>query len=168
MEKVDTSGGDNACWPWTSARNPAGYGVFNLHGRTRLAHRMVAHLRIGFLPKRLCVMHKCDNPGCVRPDHLFVGTHRDNAIDMMQKGRGTRLCGERHGNSKLTQAQVDEIRQSPKPQRALARQCGVTHSLIGKIRRGEIWKTPTKKPWLKPDLAWLAAPDLTDYCEGPL
>jgi hypothetical protein len=141
VEKIDTTAGPDACWPWISARNARGYGVFQLYGRTRLAHRMVAHLRIGFLPRSLCVCHKvCDNPPCCNPAHLFVGTRADNTSDMVRKGRNYVARGECSGAAKLTQSQVLAIRQSSESQRALGRRYGVDHSTISRIRSGQNWK----------------------------
>lgn len=86
-EKVDRSGD---CWTWTAYRNPAGYGEINLGGRLGavLAHRVAYELTFDVAPGDLHVLHRCDNPACVRPDHLFLGTHIDNMRDMTAKGRG--------------------------------------------------------------------------------
>lgn len=85
--KVDT---DGDCWEWQAAKNPKGYGFFGLGRRGdghALAHRVAYELTTGSIPDGLCVLHKCDNPGCVRPDHLWLGTRADNNRDMIGKGR---------------------------------------------------------------------------------
>lgn len=98
------------CWEWTGGRNGRGYGVFHYQGRTRIATRAYFTLTQGPLPRGVCVLHRCDNPPCVRPDHLFLGTHKDNTADMQAKGRGNYATGERVRNAKLTRAAVEEIR----------------------------------------------------------
>lgn len=83
------------CWEWvgarTSVRGVRTYGVFWLHGKNVPSHRVSFELHFGTLPSGKFVLHKCDNPGCVRPTHLFAGTHTDNMRDMLSKGRGPRL-----------------------------------------------------------------------------
>jgi hypothetical protein len=140
--KVDRSGGPDACWPWTGARTTGGYGHFCLHhGTQRYAHRIMAHIHIGFLPRNLCVCHwACDNPSCVNPRHLFVGTQADNNRDRDAKGRTS--CGERHGTARLTWTQVLEIRESSESQKALAGRYCVSKSQIGLIRAGRRWRQP--------------------------
>lgn len=78
------------CWLWTANRLPKGYGVINVGGRAgsqQLAHRVSWELHFGPIPDGLWVLHRCDNPPCVRPDHLFLGTVQDNVDDMVTKGR---------------------------------------------------------------------------------
>lgn len=117
-------------------------------GRTRLAHRLGYELQRGPVPEGLCVLHKCDNPACVRGEHLFVGTRGDNARDMTAKGRnflspaiGRR--GEQHHNTTLTQEQVEEIRALYKTggisQRELGVQFGTTQATVSNIVRRVTW-----------------------------
>ena len=84
----------DGCWLWTGARNKAGYGLARKDGRWHRAHRVVYELVIGPIPIGMNLMHTCDNPPCVNPDHLRPGTQRENLEDMTRKGR--RVSGERH------------------------------------------------------------------------
>lgn len=113
-EKVQKGDG---CWEWQAAFGANGYGKLKCCGRTMAAHRMSWVLANGEIPDGLCVLHKCDNRSCVRPEHLFLGTKKQNTADMWAKGRGSRggagestVRGERHGMAKLTAEQVLEIR----------------------------------------------------------
>lgn len=155
-EKVDRSG---ECWIWTASRNPDGYGKINSggrHGPTLRAHRVSYELAYGPIPEGLDVCHRCDNPPCVNPAHLFVGTPLDNMQDAVQKGHvhnGDRhythrepsltVRGEQKGTAKLTNEQVREIRHQAHqgfPQRAIAKQFGVQESTISMIVRRRLWK----------------------------
>ena len=133
---VDESTG---CWLWQRARL-CGYGVMakgkpekgNIH-----AHRVSYQLYNGPLSEDRIVCHKCHNPQCVNPDHLYAGTRSDNQMDRVKDGTSNR--GERHGNSKLTEEQVREIRAYPKGYILTARKFGVSPQLIGRIRKRELW-----------------------------
>jgi hypothetical protein len=98
----------------------------------------------GEIPKELFVLHKCDNPKCVRLDHLFLGTRQDNVDDMVKKGRRADTHGEKCPSSKLTKIQVDAIRNrysaGGTSQRKLAKEYGTCKSTIGYIVRQENWK----------------------------
>lgn len=100
IRKIDISD-PGPCWPWIGGRGPRGYGIFFFRGRSRAAHRVAWAMRNGKLPGRAMVMHACDNPGCVNPDHLSRGTAKENAVDAAVKGRL---------NAKLTADDVREIR----------------------------------------------------------
>lgn len=145
----------DGCWLWTAAVNSDGYGTFNRGRdggrRTDLAHRVAYEIAFGSVPAGLEVCHRCDVPRCVRPDHLFVGTHGDNVRDCVGKGRlrGHRYgAGAAHRGAKLTAEQVDEIRRTYRPGRnsvqrgngaALAERFGVTKGTISSIARREYW-----------------------------
>lgn len=76
----------NYCWEWEGGKDNCGYGRFN-HSLEVLAHRISYQLLYGRIEKEIHILHRCDNPGCINPDHLFVGTHQENMIDKMKKGR---------------------------------------------------------------------------------
>lgn len=103
VEKTDL------CWLWQGGRHPDGYGIYKVNGQAWQAHRF-SSLLDGRNPKGWCVCHHCDNPACVRPSHLFLGTHKDNMRDMMAKGRNRQPKGEQNGFSKLTADIVISIR----------------------------------------------------------
>lgn len=107
---VDKSSG---CWNWSGGKTRTGYGQFSVNGKNVTAHRTSWEIHFGKIPHDgsyhgICVCHKCDNRGCVNPDHLFLGTNKENRDDMMSKGRG--IKGERQGLSRLTESKVREIR----------------------------------------------------------
>jgi hypothetical protein len=95
----------DGCWIWTGSRNPKGYGRLNTGNRVRLAHAISWELSHGAVPDGLWVLHRCDNPPCVRPDHLWLGTAADNTADMVAKGR-QRFFGL--GRSRLARNERDE------------------------------------------------------------
>lgn len=103
--KVD-KGGD--CWVWTAGRIKRGYGRFRMYGRRYLAHRVAYLLSVGPIPDGMGVLHRCDNPPCCNPAHLFLGTDADNSRDMVTKGRNA--YGERSGTAKLCEADVMDMR----------------------------------------------------------
>ena len=109
--KVDKSG---ECWLWTGCRDRRGYGRFRFRGRTSLAHRVSWTLTHGQPSDDLFVLHRCDTPSCVNPDHLFMGTQTDNMRDCSSKGRTSRhassLHGNNNGNSRFTPEQVRQMR----------------------------------------------------------
>lgn len=132
---VDPSSG---CWIWTGALNPKGYGKLNINSKKLLAHRVSWLLFRGEIPTGMCICHKCDNPPCVNPGHLFLGTRADNSKDMVEKKRS--LQGERAPSSKLNAVEVAEILSSSETLENLANRYGVSFKTISAIRRRKIWK----------------------------
>lgn len=98
----------DGCWEWLAAKNGNGRGAVSFRGKMDLAYHVAWILTHGEIPDDLYVLHRCDNPGCVNPDHLFLGTQADNIADKVAKGRQAR--GADYSNARLTQAQAEEIR----------------------------------------------------------
>ena len=138
-----TIGAPEECWLWTAATNAAGYGVIGRGGRGELnvlAHRLSYELHIGLVPDGLIVCHTCDNPPCVNPHHLFLGTHKTNAEDRVAKGRQFR--GETANGAKLTADQVREIR--------MGAASGLTQaSMVARygMSTGQISRIVSRKQW---------------------
>lgn len=130
--RVDRKDDLDACWNWIGAVNH-NYGQIWWNGKHRLAHRISYELAYSE-PAELDVLHTCDNPRCVNPRHLWLGTQRDNNLDRDRKNRGVHLRGERHGNCKLSDAQVAEIRRiyatGDTSQRELARMFHISQRQI--------------------------------------
>lgn len=137
--------GAEACWPWRgSARTSMGYGSFFIGPKgapraSRPAHVVAWVVTFGEPSDGMCVLHRCDNPRCVNPAHLFLGTPLDNVRDRQAKGRQARQRGSRCGTAKLKAAQVRAIRASRTTQATLAARYGVSQALISKIRRRVVW-----------------------------
>ena len=131
------------CWVWTAGKNSDGYGTLRARGRVERAHRASMLLEHGHLPE-LCVLHSCDNPACVRPDHLSEGTHSENIKAAYDRGRKhpPTFLGERHPQAKLTASDVREIRRRCKEgetRAALAAAYGMGLSQVSRIVRRESW-----------------------------
>ena len=144
-EKVIEKGTDE-CWEWEGSRLPSGYGtVGNVGGKSTYAHRMAYEVYVGVIPDGYCVCHHCDNPSCVNPKHLFVGTNKDNAHDCAMKGRHKYIShpGTDNGRAKLSVGDVLAIRESTGTLKELAEKYGVTSENIHHIRKGNTWKCVT-------------------------
>jgi hypothetical protein len=130
------------CWEWTSAKNAFGYGVLRVGDGNTLAHRLAWTFARGKIPAGQYVLHRCDNPGCVRPSHLFLGTLADNNADMDAKGRriNSPPRGEENGMAKLTAAKVRMIRRSKATGAVLAQRLNVTQTTISSVRRRHAWR----------------------------
>jgi hypothetical protein len=146
------------CWNWTAAKCSAGYGALKINGIQTGTHRFSYQLHYGAIAKGANICHRCDNPSCVNPAHLFSGTSSDNAKDRCAKGRSDKVAalnamrggagycpkGELHKNSKLKESQVAAIRASwrggKNTQTSLAAQFGVSIGLVHLIVHQRIWK----------------------------
>ena len=130
------------CWVWTGAtfHGNLGYGVVYDSGKTRSAHRYSWELHHGAIPDGMMVCHHCDNPRCVRPEHLFLGTHEDNMLDAVRKRRHTH--GESHGMARLTDDAVREIRRSydGTNRDELAERYGIAPASVWRIATRRSWK----------------------------
>lgn len=131
-----------SCWLWTGTKNGYGYGIFIMPGEIHVrAHRYSYEYFGGKIPKGKLVLHKCDNPACVNPKHLRLGTYLDNNRDAKRKGRNAR--GSRNGHAKLSERNVRSIMASNERQTVLARHYGVHQSVISTIKSGKRWKHVT-------------------------
>lgn len=142
-EKVDKSGD---CWIWIASRDGCGYGTIGVRTHfVQRAHRVSWEMANGPIPDGMLILHRCDNPPRVRPDHLFIGTQYDNMRDASQKLRLP--IGEANGRAKLTASQVLEVARVPNrgrmrgksddSNRALAEKYGVSTVTISRIRSGK-------------------------------
>lgn len=129
---------DSSCWPWTATKIRKGYGRFNLKGENLLAHRVAWELSKGKIPSGLHVLHRCDNPSCCNPTHLFLGTNNDNVKDKINKGRLRQ--GVDLPYSKLTAEEIIAIRNSDKTQRWLAEHYNVGAATICNIKNRRTYK----------------------------
>lgn len=123
------------CWLWTKSVNAYGYGNYTDCGVTKLAHRLSWSIFRGEIPAGMFVCHRCDVPACCNPDHLFLGTQRENLQDMANKGRHNRL-----GGAKLNEAQVLEILALDSPQRLIAANYGISPSNVSRIKTRSSWR----------------------------
>lgn len=139
---------NSGCWLWTGSLSNKGYGLFYLNGKSCRAHRVSWEIFKTPIPAGMLVCHTCDNPPCVNPDHLYVGTPRDNTQDMLRRGRMASTSGEQHGNSKLTELDVMAIRADPRTQEEIAFDFGITDGHVSKIKLRAAWghlPAPTEK-----------------------
>lgn len=158
---VDKSGGPNACWVWTGSTNSSGYGHFLLKRKHWGSHRLVLSLRTGFRPKELFCCHKCDNPPCCNPAHLFWGTSAENNTDSRQKGRAWTSTPEQikrahevlvkryedgilPASARFTEAEVLDMRTrwaNGETQDSIAKSYKAGPSTVGKIVRRTSYRT---------------------------
>lgn len=131
----------DGCWGWTGNRDADGYSTMYFNKKTLKSHRVSWIIHNGKIPEKLLVLHKCDNPPCTNPEHLFLGTQKDNWDDMVKKGRGC-YRGELASNSKLKEKEVIEIKKllnSSITIREVANKFNVTTSAIKCIKSGKSW-----------------------------
>lgn len=148
---------DGDCWEWVGSKLPSGYGHTSHKKKMWLAHRLSWTLANGEIPSGMVICHKCDNPPCVNPAHLFVGTHKENTQDAIKKGRYKgfkdprsypswrpgRMIGSEHPKAKLTEVDIKTIRHLYFAERRLQREIGdffgVSQMAISRIVRGAGW-----------------------------
>lgn len=130
---------ESGCIVWTGSTDKCGYGRIWANGRLESAHRASYEAHIGKIPEGLCVLHRCDNPPCINPSHLFLGTPLDNSNDKIAKGRNRKAAGERHWKAKLTYLQVEAIRNESGVQDLIAKKYGVSQATVSRIKIGKGW-----------------------------
>lgn len=141
--RVDVRG-DADCWEWTGPKKNGTYGFYApMPGVLLKAHRVAFALFNGSIDDSMLVCHKCDNPSCCNPAHLFLGTPRDNSQDMVRKNRKASIKGASNPVAKLTPEQVRSIFLDQRINREIASEYGVQCSLISQIRRRTIWADVT-------------------------
>lgn len=142
-EKVEKT---STCWLWRASKNSKGYGLISVNGVLIVVSRVVYMMHYGNIPKGLFVCHTCDVRSCVRPDHLFLGSAKDNTQDMLNKGRGRNggEKGENHPSAKLTLNQLLDAKArydlGGVTQKQLAEELGVTKSCLANAFSGYTWK----------------------------
>lgn len=136
---------NTGCWLWTASHKSNGYGYMWGGSKKEHSHRLSYSLFKGAIPSVMFVLHRCDQPACINPDHLFVGTQSDNLNDCVKKGRHrpASLKGEVNHKSKLTDLDVEAIRSATKKPRylyELSEKYGVSRGSICAVRNGRTWK----------------------------
>lgn len=125
----------DGCWIWLKYRDKRGYGHLRRFGKNWLAHRYMYLCTNGDFDRSLNILHKCDNPSCINPDHLFIGTQRDNILDCIEKKRYNRPKGEYNPNCKYSDIIVEEIRELYSTglftQKQLSKLFGISKSMVG-------------------------------------
>jgi len=134
---------ESGCWLWTGAmRGEGNYGAIAIDGKTFGAHRLSYLLHKGEIPEGMQVQHHCDVKECVNPDHLYVGTQKENMADMRRRSRSgyTGSKGESHPSCKITEEIVREIRASSLLQKELCKKYGLRQSQISRIINNQSWR----------------------------
>jgi hypothetical protein len=133
----------SGCWEWIGGINSTGRGMFWLDGKTVKAHRVSYELNIAPIPNGKLVLHNCDNGKCVRPEHLFLGTFKDNTQDMFGKGRNNTPKGDKHWNAKLTATDVNVIRglylTTDITQKEIAKRFNISSPTVSEIITRKLW-----------------------------
>ncbi len=134
---------DDSCMEWPRSKVAFGYGSLKLGAHRVQVHRAAYELAVGPIPAGIFALHKCDNPACFRPSHLFLGTKLDNMADCRAKGRDRKRRGEKVNTAKLNEEQVREIRRlrtQGLTQQAIADMFGLAQTAVGKIVLRRNWK----------------------------
>jgi len=129
------------CWEWTGCLNVGGYGQVRINYKTQQVHRIVYKYFYGSIPEnKPLVLHRCDNPKCCNPIHLYAGTDQDNMDDRVQRNPDSWPRGEKSGQSKLTEKNVLEIKNSQDSRTILAKRFNVSKMTIKYIKNRRTWK----------------------------
>lgn len=140
---------DRGCWIWQKCKHKAsGYGMVGFRGKVWQAHRVSYVQYVGEIPEKMLVCHTCDVRLCCNPEHLFIGTHKDNNVDCVAKGRHRTSIikfGESNPSSKLTEAQISSIRLREHTGPEYSAMFGISVNHVYKVWRGEAWKPKESK-----------------------
>lgn len=141
---------EEGCWEYNGYKNPLGYGEFKIYCATSTpkkrkfrASRVAYAFYNGVDPGELYVCHRCDNPSCINPDHLFLGTPMDNTQDMIRKGRNASQCGESNNAAKISESIVIDVIakiREGKNNKQIAAELPICHSMVSLIRLGKTWR----------------------------
>jgi hypothetical protein len=133
---------ESGCILWIGAWKPYKYGELNYKRKICDAHRLAWKAYVGEIPEGMCVLHKCDVPPCINPNHLYLGTQKDNAHDREERDRGNHVAlkGSLNGSSKLNEDDVLKIRADTRSQRKIALEYGVERTTIRHIKQGRTWQ----------------------------
>lgn len=142
-KSIDRTAGEDACWPWLASKSNRGYGKWHYNGKNLRSHRFAFWLETNTNPEAVC--HKCDNPSCCNPKHLFAGTNGTNNKDRAIKGRSAHPKGELHPASILNSEDVLFIKKSNLSRKDLAKKFNIHQMTVGQIIRGERWQHITIK-----------------------
>jgi len=124
------------CVEWLGCKNEDGYGQINVNGKSLKAHRVAYEEHLGRIPEDLKVCHQCDNPSCINPQHLFLGTQKDNMQDCAKKGRIVALSGAASPHSKLSVDDIMKIRADTRLNSVIAEEFGVSKTQVSGIKNG--------------------------------
>lgn len=130
---------ESGCWLWFKASFRHGYGAIGWNYKTLKAHRLSYQLHRGPIPEGALVCHKCDTPACVNPEHLFLGSPKDNCQDRNAKGRNADIRGESNPRARLTIGQVREIRSASGTNSEIAERYGIRQPQVSRIKSGKRW-----------------------------
>lgn len=137
IERMSMPEPNSGCWLWLGASSPIGHGSVAVFGKVKRAHRVSWEVYRGPIPQGMCVCHKCDNPYCVNPDHLFLGTQTDNLRDMKQKRR--HAFGSKNGMARLTPEKIIAIRADKRKPRFIAADYGISANHVWQIKSRARW-----------------------------
>ncbi len=130
----------NGCWEWKGALRGKGYGCFKVDGKNKIASRVSYELYKNSISPSKLVCHSCNNPKCVNPDHLYLGSYQDNTKQAVEQGRQFVAKGELNGSCKLTEAEILAIKSDTRSQRKIAKEYNCSQLHVSRIKRNLVWR----------------------------